>query len=59
MVIQNAYPNLSNIVPTDFELGRVMYTVIAADLGVTGVVGGVGGKSCSEVRVAGRAGLNG
>ena len=36
MVIQNTYPNLSNIVHTDFELGRVMYTVAAADLGITG-----------------------
>ena len=36
MVMQNTYPNLSNIVLTDFELGRVMYTVVtAADLGIT------------------------
>ena len=35
MVIQNTYPNLSNIVHTDFELGRVMYTVAAADPGIT------------------------
>ena len=35
MVIQNTYPNLSNIVHTDFELGRVMYTVVAADPGIT------------------------
>ena len=36
MVIQNTYPNLSNIVHTDSELGRVMYTVAAADPGITG-----------------------
>ena len=29
------------------------------DAGGVGVGGGVGGKSCSEVQVAGRAGLNG
>ena len=34
MVIPNTYPSLSNIVHTDFELGRVMYTVTAADPGV-------------------------
>ena len=34
-MIQNTYPNLSNIVHTDFELGRVMYTVAAADPGIT------------------------
>ena len=32
MVIKNTYPNLSNIVHTDFELGRVMYTVTALQL---------------------------
>ena len=35
MVIQNTYPNLSNIVHTDFELGRVIQTVTAADPGIT------------------------
>ena len=35
MVIQNTYPNLSNIVHTDFELGRVIQTVGAADPGIT------------------------
>ena len=35
MVMQNTYPNLSNIVHTDFELDRVMYTVVAADPGIT------------------------
>ena len=39
MVITNTYPNLSNIVHTmvhtDFELGRVIETVTAADLGIT------------------------
>ena len=35
MVIQNTYPHLSNIVHTDFELGRVMQTVGAADPGIT------------------------
>ena len=41
MVIQIAYPNLSNhvsnIVHTDFdhELGRVMQTIGATDLGIT------------------------
>ena len=35
MVIQNTYPNLSNIVHTDFELGRVIQTVTAADCGIT------------------------
>ena len=38
MVIQNTYPNLSNIVHTDFELGRVIQTVTAADCGITVVV---------------------
>ena len=28
-------PNLSNIVHTDFELGRVIQTVTAADPGIT------------------------
>ena len=37
MVIQNTYPNLSNIVHTDFELGRVIQTVTAADCGITGL----------------------
>ena len=35
MVIQNTYPNLNNIVDTDFELGRVIQTVGAADPGIT------------------------
>ena len=35
MVIQNTYPNLSNIVHTDFELGRVIQTVTAADPAIT------------------------
>ena len=37
MVIPNTYPSLSNIVHTDFELGRVMCTVAAADPGITEV----------------------
>ena len=37
MVIPNTYPNLSNIVHTDFELGRVIQTVGAADPGITGI----------------------
>ena len=41
MVIQNTYPNLSNIVHTDFELGRVIQTVTAADPAITGVTGDV------------------
>ena len=36
MVIENAYPNLSNIVQTDFELDRVIQTVAAIDPGNTG-----------------------
>ena len=35
MVIQNTYLNLSNIVHTDFELGRVIQTVGSADPGIT------------------------
>ena len=35
MVILNTCPNLSNIVHTDFELGRVIQTVTAADCGIT------------------------
>ena len=35
MVIPNTCPNLSNIVHTDFELGRVIETVGAADPGIT------------------------
>ena len=35
MVIENTYPNLSNIVQTDFELDRVMQTVAAIDPGIT------------------------
>ena len=38
MVTQNTYPNLSNIVHTDFELGRVIQTVTAADPGITALV---------------------
>jgi len=34
-VIPNTCPNLSNIVHTDFELGRVIQTVTAADPGIT------------------------
>ena len=41
MVIQNTYPNLSNIVHTDFELGRVIQTVTAADPGITGSLEGL------------------
>ena len=37
MVIQNTCPNLSNIVHTDFELGRVIQTVGSADPGITEV----------------------
>ena len=36
MVIENTYPNLSNIVQTDFELDRVIQTVAAVDPGITG-----------------------
>ena len=35
MVIPNTCPNLINIVHTDFELGRVIQTVTAADPGIT------------------------
>ena len=35
MVIPNTCPNLSDIVQTDFELGRVIQTVAAADPGIT------------------------
>ena len=35
MVIPNTYLNLSNIVLNDFELGRVMSAVAAADLAIT------------------------
>ena len=35
MVIPNTCPNLSNIVHADFELGRVIQIVIAADPGIT------------------------
>ena len=35
MVIPNTCPNLSDIVQTDFELGRVIQTVVAADPGIT------------------------
>jgi len=35
MVIQNTCPNLSNIVHTDFELGRVIQTVVGVDPGIT------------------------
>ena len=38
MVIPNTYPSLSNIVHTDFELGRVIQTVVAADPGITVVI---------------------
>ena len=38
MVIQNTYPNLSNIVHTDFELDRVIQTLGAADPGITEVI---------------------
>ena len=37
MVITNTYPYLSNIVHTDFELGRVIQTVAATDPGITDV----------------------
>ena len=35
MVIRNTCPSLSNIVHTDFELGRLIQTVTAADPGIT------------------------
>ena len=35
MVILNTYPKLSNIVHTDFELDRVIQTVVAVDPGIT------------------------
>ena len=35
MVIQNTYLNLSNIVHTDFESGRVIQAGGATDLGIT------------------------
>ena len=35
MVMPNTCPNLSDIVRTDFELGRVIETVDAADPGIT------------------------
>ena len=35
MVIPNTCPNLSDIVQTDFELGRVIQTVVGADPGIT------------------------
>ena len=35
MVIQNTCLNLSNIVHTDFELDRVIQTVVAVDPGIT------------------------
>ena len=34
MVITNTCPNLSNIVRTNFELGRVISTVVIADPGI-------------------------
>ena len=34
-MIPNTCPNLSNIVHPDFELGRVMQTMTAADPGIT------------------------
>ena len=34
MVIPNTCPNLSDIVQTDFELGRVIQTVVAAGITV-------------------------
>ena len=34
MVIESTYPNLSNIVHTDFELDRVIQTVAAVDPGI-------------------------
>ena len=39
MVIPNTCPNLSNIVHTDFELGRVIQTVTATDPGITSMTG--------------------
>ena len=38
MVIPNTCPNLSNIVHTDFELGRVIQTVTASDPGITALM---------------------
>ena len=34
MVIPNTCPNLNDIVQTDFELGRVIQTVVAVDPGI-------------------------
>ena len=45
-MIPNTCPNLSNIVHTDFELGRVMQTVTAADPGIT--VPATGSLSAAE-----------
>ena len=53
MVIPNTYPSLSNIVHTDFELGRVMCTVAAADPGITGMNEGAFSHArvgCEDVR---------
>jgi hypothetical protein len=34
MIIENTHLNLSNIVQTDFELDRVMQTIVAIDPGI-------------------------
>ena len=39
MVIENKYPNLNNIVHTDFELDRVIQTVATIDPGITEELG--------------------
>ena len=33
--MKNTYPNLSNIVQTDFELDRAIQTLVPADPGIT------------------------
>ena len=45
MVIENTYPDLSNIVPTDFELDRVVQTVAAADPGITAPINTINGHT--------------
>ena len=55
MVIQNTYPNLSNIVHTDFELGRVIQTVGAADPGITDQLEVAVERSCGVLVDGGHA----
>ena len=38
VVMKNTYPNLSDIVHTDFELDRVIQTIDAADLGIIVII---------------------